>query len=238
MSNNPGRRISRQQQAAARHRREGRKFTPWLIALGVAAVLVVAVVAGVVAGGDDGETVTGGGSGAGTTGVAGGAPAGFAELLDAALPVMPDSGADPAVGLAAPGFRGVTFDGVDTTVDRTTGPRMIAFLAHWCPHCRRELPVVVDWLAAGGLPQGVELVAVSTGVDPTRENHPPEDWFAREGYPLPVVADSAASAVAAGYGLTGFPYWVVVDADGNVVLRTSGEKTPADLDAMAAAALS
>ncbi|MDD9372346.1 MAG: hypothetical protein PV358_19650 [Acidimicrobiales bacterium] len=40
--------------------------------------------------------------------------------------------------------------------------------------------------------------------------------------------DSAAQAA----GLTAFPFFVAVDADGNVVGRTSGELTPPQLDAI------
>jgi hypothetical protein len=34
--------------------------------------------------------------------------------------------------------------------------------------------------------------------------------------------------------LTAFPYWVVIDADGKVAARLTGELTPAQLDALVA----
>jgi hypothetical protein len=40
------------------------------------------------------------------------------------------------------------------------------------------------------------------------------------------MMDDATSTAHVAFGAGGFPYWVVVDADGNVVTRTSGEKTP------------
>ncbi len=226
MSNNPSRKISRHQQATQSRQPPNR--TGFFVALGVAAVLVIAIVVGVVASGGDDEGASAGGS----------STSAFAEIIGEPLPELPGAGmADPAVGMAAPDLRASTFAGEALTVAGDSGPKLIAFLAHWCPHCQRELPVIVDWLAASRLPDGVELVAVSTAVNEPQGNYPPQDWFAREGYPLPVLADSATSALGAGYGVNGFPFWVVVDAEGTVVMRTSGEKTPDDLDAMVAAAL-
>ncbi len=72
------------------------------------------------------------------------------------------------------------------------------------------------------MPAGVQVVAVSTAVDPDRGNYPPSAWFADEGYEGILVRDSDQYALAAGYGLTGFPYWVVVGADGSLVARTTG----------------
>jgi thiol-disulfide isomerase/thioredoxin len=227
MSNNPSRKISRQQQAARSKQQPNR--TGLFVALGVAAVIAIAVVVGVVAGGGDD-----GGEDDGSIAVS---P--FAEILGEPLAPFPGDGpADPAVGSAAPRLRASTFTGEETTVETGSGPKVIVFFAHWCPVCQRELPVIVDWLAADRLPDEVELVAVSTAVDPPQDNYPPQDWFAREGYPLPVLADDESSTLAAGYGLVSFPYFVVVDGDGTVVLRTAGAKTPAELDAIAAAALS
>jgi thiol-disulfide isomerase/thioredoxin len=229
MSNNPSRKLSRHQQAMREHERPTPNRTPLFVALGVAAVIVVAVVAGVVASNSGDDEGAGGGS----------ATSEFAEIIGDPLPEPPrDGGPDPAVGTPAPDLVASTFDGEQVTVAGDSGPKMIAFLAHWCPHCQRELPVVVDWLADGGLPDGVELVAVSTAVDDRQDNYPPQDWFADEGFTGLVLADNPASALGAGYGVNGFPFWAVVDGDGNIVLRTSGEKTPAELDAMAAAALS
>ncbi len=69
--------------------------------------------------------------------------------------------------------------------------------------------------------------------DPTLPNYPPDAWLARERWSSPVIVDGDR-AIGTDYGLTAFPYWVAVGADGNVVGRLSGELTAAQLDALVA----
>lgn len=159
---------------------------------------------------------------------------GGTEITDAqasgdALPKYAQ-GVDGAVGATAPEFSGQTLDGESITVTPGDGaPKAIAFLAHWCPHCQREMPTVVDWVADGRLPEGVELIGVASGNDRTQPNFPPQDWFEREEWPGQTVLDGD-NAVANSYGLANYPYWVLVDGDGKVVQRWSGETTPDQLD--------
>ena len=68
----------------------------------------------------------------------------------------------------------------------------------------------------------MEIVAISTSVDTGAPNYPPSEWFVDEEWPALVVADDADSILAQGFGLTAFPFWVAVDADGNVVSRVAG----------------
>lgn len=90
------------------------------------------------------------------------------------LPPMPESGEDPAVGLEAPAVSGKSFDGSPVLIKRGDGlPKVIILLAHWCPHCQAEVPVIQDWLDAEGMPQGVELLSISTAVDPNQPNYSP-----------------------------------------------------------------
>ena len=110
-------------------------------------------------------------------------------------------------------------------------PKLIVFLAHWCPHCQREVPVVQAWIDANGMPAGVELISVVTAIDPNRPNYPPDAWLASEHWQVPVIVD-ATGQVATSYGLTAFPYWVAVGADGTVAQRLTGELTPEQLDAL------
>ena len=93
---------------------------------------------------------------------------------------------------------------------------MIVFLAHWCPACNAEVPVINSWLAEDGLPEGVELRTVATGIDPTRPNFPPDQWLRERSWTVPTIVDPDGS-IAAAYGLEAYPYWVFVDRDGTVV---------------------
>lgn len=99
----------------------------------------------------------------------------------------------------------------------------IWFVAHWCSHCRAEVPRIVGLAEQGELPTGVAISAVSTAVDAGAPNYPPSAWLKDERWPFPVLADDAAGAAAAAYGVEGFPFLVLLDADGNVAGRISGE---------------
>ena len=119
---------------------------------------------------------------------------------------------------------------------RIEGPELVMFLASWCPACQQELPDVVSWMDAGGLPAGVELTAVVTGLDSTRPNWPPDAWLAEEGYAGEVLIDDAEGSVAQAYGLTGTPFWVALNGDGEVVARIAGLLDTTQLTALAEAA--
>jgi cytochrome c biogenesis protein CcmG/thiol:disulfide interchange protein DsbE len=130
----------------------------------------------------------------------------------------------------APVVTGETFEGDAITIPGD-GPAVIVFLAHWCPHCQEEVPVVQAWIAAGGLPSGVDFVSVATAIDPNAPNYPPDAWLDREGWTAPVIVDPTNS-VAQAYGLSAFPFWVFVGPDGTVRARTVGSVPAADLEAM------
>jgi cytochrome c biogenesis protein CcmG, thiol:disulfide interchange protein DsbE len=151
----------------------------------------------------------------------------------AALPAYAAGPDDPAVGRPIPEVVGASFDGTPVTIKAAGKPKLIVFLAHWCPHCQREVPVVQAWIDTNGMPAGVELVSVVTAIDPNRPNYPPEEWLARERWQVPVIVD-ADNRIATLYGLTAFPYWVAVGADGTVAQRLTGELTPDQLDALVA----
>lgn len=151
-----------------------------------------------------------------------------------ALPRLPQGAADPAIGMEAPRVEGEDFDGEPVALDQDGEAKIIIFLAHWCPHCQREVPIVQDWLDGGPLPDGVAFYSVATSIQRTRENYPPSSWLEREGWEPPVIVDDGPSSVANAFGLTAFPFWVFVDADGTVAGRMSGGIPPADLDQIAA----
>jgi thiol-disulfide isomerase/thioredoxin len=163
------------------------------------------------------------------------AASGASAAIGARLPDFVATANDPAIGKPIPEVTGTDFAGKAISIKADGRPKLLLFVAHWCPHCQREVPVVQAWLNAGRLPAGVDLISIATSIDPNRPNYPPDTWLQREGWTPPVLVDSDNSVLTR-YGLTGFPFWVVVDAKGAVVERLTGELTTDQLDALVAAA--
>jgi len=184
--------------------------TGWWIA---GAAVVVVAIAAIVA-------VTGGDSGSAST--AGRQQTRAVEISGGSLVSFPDSGPDQAIGKPAPTIFGQSFDGSKVIVEPNKAT-MYVLLAHWCPHCQREVPQLVRWMADGKVPAGLQVIGISTSATSERPNYPPSSWLEREQFPWPVIADDTANSAASAMGLTGFPYFVLVGADGNVLLRQSGE---------------
>lgn len=155
----------------------------------------------------------------------------------APLPPLPEAGDDPAVGQTIPTVTGSTFDGEELVIGPDDGrAKVIVFAAHWCPHCQRELPILVEHLKDNPMPDDVDLLTVSTGVQAQPGNYPPSAWLDKIGWNAPVLADSKESEAAAAFGLPGYPYFVAVDADGKVVARASAEIPTEQFDALVEAA--
>jgi cytochrome c biogenesis protein CcmG, thiol:disulfide interchange protein DsbE len=153
----------------------------------------------------------------------------FSEITVAgeALPAFDSvsSATDAAIGMTAPVVSGKGFTGTEITTDGAGTPTLLVFLAHWCPHCQREVPLLVQWEKDGETPTGIDVIAIATGTDPANPNYPPSEWLAREEFPAlwPVIADSNDKKAANAFGLSGYPYFVLVDAQGKVFKRLSGE---------------
>ena len=140
-------------------------------------------------------------------------------------PLPPHAGndtADPALGLPAPEITSTDFSGLPASIAHDGVPKMILFLAHWCQFCRDEVPALQRWIDENGIPAGVDFVSVATSISEIRPNYPPDAWLRREGWTPRVVVDDAASSISQAYGLSAFPYYVLVDGAGNVVRRISG----------------
>ncbi len=206
-----------------------RKKPLWLGA-GIVGILAIALGIALLTGGDDAKVSEG-------TTATDNASSSAAEtqpvtVTGAALPVPPAAGADSAIGMTAPTLSGFTFDGSPIDITPSGRAKMVVFLAHWCPHCNREIPVLQSWAAAGGVPADLDIVGVSSAVTAQSDNYPPSKWLAGAEWVWPVLADSAESDAAAAYGVGGFPTFVIVGADGKVKIRSSGELPEADLDAL------
>ena len=194
--------------------------TPWIAAAVV--IVLLGVIAVVASGGSDPDDPA-----------AAGAAVQPVTVSGDPLPPLADAANDPAIGSVAPALDGAAFDGSPLAIEPGDGTaKIVLFVAHWCPHCQREVPFLVDHLADAPLPADIELVTVSTAVDEKAPNFPPQEWLADEGWDHPVLADSAAGAAADAFGLTSFPYFVAIGADGSVTARASGELTADEFDAL------
>jgi thiol-disulfide isomerase/thioredoxin len=205
---------------ATKSRRNDPTRTLLLIAAVVGVMAVLGVVVALVVGGDDD----------------GGSDLFQPVTVDgAALPAFTEemrTGAvdDPAVGQAVPVVSGVDYDGNEVTIDPASdGPTMVVLLAHWCPHCNAEIPVLNEWRDSGEIPENLNIVGVSTGVSSDAPNYPPDEWLTEMDWQWPVIADdeppddNSPSPAMGAYGGTSYPTMVLIDADGLVRERLSGE---------------
>jgi thiol-disulfide isomerase/thioredoxin len=144
-----------------------------------------------------------------------------------------DPASDPAMGKTAPTLNGYTFAGNPVTIapGASAQPLMLVFLAHWCPHCNREVPRLIDWQKQGLVPEGLRVIGVTTASRNDQANWPPSDWIEEMKWPFEVFVDSEEGSAANAYGVDGFPFIVIVNAEGKIVGRHSGELELADLDA-------
>jgi cytochrome c biogenesis protein CcmG, thiol:disulfide interchange protein DsbE len=158
---------------------------------------------------------------------------------DKALPPYDSATAtDPAVGEAAPTLIGQNFAGQPVKITDDGRAKVLVFVAHWCPHCQREVPIISQYLKDPGLPRGVDLYFVPTSTNPNYPNYPPQAWLEREGVGnVPTLVDDGDGTAHAAYGDGGFPYLVLVGKDGKVAARFAGElgaaAYPTLLDALA-----
>jgi cytochrome c biogenesis protein CcmG/thiol:disulfide interchange protein DsbE len=206
---------------AARQRRNR-----WLIWGGVAAVVVIAIVIAVVSsGGSDGTSSTKTAKFETHAVTVTGTPI---PKYDAKYT---GNGSDPAIGKTIPTVTGVSvFNGTPVTIKPTGKPQMLVFVAHWCPHCQAEVPELVK-LAKQGVFDGVDVTAGATGTNPAATNYPPSAWLKREGWPFAAMADSPQGTAATAYGINAYPYFVLVDANGKVAGRATGEVPAASITA-------
>jgi thiol-disulfide isomerase/thioredoxin len=184
--------------------------TPLLIGAGVVALVVVTAIVAIA--------------------LSGGAPSGVAEpattpvsVSGTPLPALTDPASDTAVGQAIPTLTGTDLDGDPVSIGAGDGPMAIVIVAHWCPVCQAEVPLLVDYLTSNGMPDGVRLVAISTSIDRARPNYPPSAWLEREEWTATTMTDDASSRALAALGMGAFPGFIFVDGDGRVVQRLTGQ---------------
>ncbi len=150
-------------------------------------------------------------------------------VIGDALPFLSDSHNDEAVGTLIPAIIGENFEGNMVEVRPDDGvATLVVFLAHWCPHCNNEIPEINRIRDAGVWPDGLRVVGVSTAVSPQRPNFPPQRWLSEKDWTYEIIADAFDSSrstfvAAEAFGVTGFPFMVLIDESGLVRGRWSGE---------------
>ena len=150
-----------------------------------------------------------------------------------ALPPWNPDIEDQAIGMELPGLTGTDMNGEPLTIGPDDGvAKGIVILAHQCPHCQAELPRLVAWLADNPVPEGVEVLGLSTLINPAGTNFPSIAWLEREGWTAPTLIDDAANTAMGTYGSMFTPGFIFVTADGTVTSRVTGEIDPADFGAM------
>jgi thiol-disulfide isomerase/thioredoxin len=210
---------SRQQQRAVAARRaravaQQRTFPVMPVLVGGIVVLGIVAILAVVLSGND------------TSGDGGVAQTRPVTVEGTALATMPDTAGatDPAIGAKAPTLIGEDFSGKKVTIGDDGKAKAIMFVAHWCPHCQREVPIVSAYVKSPGLPSGMELFVVPTSTNADAPNYPPSKWLESAGMgDVPTLVDDKDGKAHAAYGGGGFPFLVLVKQDGTVAARFSGE---------------
>ena len=154
--------------------------------------------------------------------VAAGLPEGEINADGESLPQYAGENDDNiALGLSAPTFSAPDQNSEIFNLEKNGNSKALLFLAHWCPHCQREVPVVQSFIDSNGVPPGIDVIAVATSIDRGRDNYPPQEWLEREGWSEIQIYDLDRE-IGEAYGLNAFPYWVFLDKDLNVIARRTG----------------
>lgn len=149
------------------------------------------------------------------------------------LPFVEDVAAgDHAIGVTAPTVSGGDWNGNSYSVGPDGRPKVLLYLAHWCPHCDAEVPEVQAWLDAGNLPADVDMYAFTIRSQRGRPDWPPQDWLDDYGWTMPTIMDDELGSADNAYGVVGTPFYVLLDGDNTVLGRVSGAVGTAGLDAM------
>ena len=154
--------------------------------------------------------------------VAAGLPEGETSVEGNFLPAFAgDNDDNVASGLPAPIFSAPNEFSEIVSLEKNGNAKALLFLAHWCGYCQKEVPVVQGFIDKFGVPDGVDVIAIATSIDRGRENYPPQEWLANEGWTETQLYD-LDKEIGSAYGLNAFPYWVFLDKDLNVIARRTG----------------
>lgn len=137
--------------------------------------------------------------------------------------VFTDPILDPAVGTKAPAITGTNFNGGEVTVGADGRPKAVYYLAHWCSHCQAEVELIMELVADGMQPDGMDIYAVAIAVSEERPNYPPSAWL--QNFPGTVMRDSGSNTAAEAAGVSGIPYALYLDGENRITARSIGSLT-------------
>jgi len=149
-------------------------------------------------------------------------PEGETTVIGEILPEYAGENDDSIIqGQEAPTFSGPNENSEIVTIEKNGNAKALLFLAHWCGFCQKEVPIVQEYIDLIGIPEGVEIIAIATSIDRSRDNYPPHDWLESEGWSEVQIYDIDRE-IGTAYGINSFPYWVFLDKDLKVVARRAG----------------
>ncbi len=131
---------------------------------------------------------------------------------------------EPAANMKAPVINGTDLNGNSITSE-INSPTILLFLAHWCGYCQVEVKEIQDWIDNGGNMGRVKMYSILTSINSSQPNYPPDKWLNSEGWSFQSFTDNELNGVAQHFGIRGFPFWVLIDSNGDIVTRLSGSYT-------------
>lgn len=108
---------------------------------------------------------------------------------------------------------------VTPTAEKSTEVFVLVFWATWCQPCQQEL-TAMDRLYAAMQSRGLRVYAISIDSPDTAAQVVP--WVEREGYRFPVLLDRETEVLTRYNPRGDIPYYVVLDASGNVLKDHQG----------------
>ncbi len=145
-----------------------------------------------------------------------------AQIKGKYLPKLVQGYDDSALGWAAPEVKAVGLDGEEIYIGGEGPTTLIMVLAHWCPHCRNEVRELAPFLNDSDSLDRVRMVTLLTSINEDRPNFPPHTWLDLEKWPVSSIVDTPSSQIATAYGVSSFPFFIVINDRGEIVLRMPG----------------
>ena len=85
-----------------------------------------------------------------------------------------------------------------------------------------------EYWSTNELPTDVDIIGISGSNREGEVAYPPSEWLA--DWPTPILVDDELGTAMRAYGLSFFPFSVIVDETGTVVTRHIGSLTGPDLE--------